>query len=207
MDVIQLLENAVGGRWVGVSFHKEGVPEGTRLVRSMRFCEAVKESYAGPLVLTPESIDCPGALRSLGWGIDLDEITRSITEKTGIDTDIGREVIADVPCLDGTVTAVTTGRDPSADVVLSYVQPETVMKVARRWEQVHGHSLTVKVSGTMAICGSVAVAAYLWERVCLSFGCPDSRVYGDVGRDRLVIGMPGAVAKDLFENTNSHACV
>ena len=46
-------------------------------------------------------------------------------------------IIANVPCLDGTVTAVTVERDWSADVVLSSVQPETAMKGVRRWEQVH----------------------------------------------------------------------
>ncbi|MCD6287953.1 MAG: DUF169 domain-containing protein [Candidatus Hydrogenedentes bacterium] len=209
MNIIQLLESKVGGRWTGVSFHKDGVPEGACPARSMRFCEAVKESSTGPLVLTPEFIDCPGALRSLGWGTDLNEMASLNAERTGVTVDTAREIIADVPHLDGTVKAITIGDNEFSDIVLSYVQPETTMKVIRRWEQVDGRSLTTKVAGTMAVCGSVAVAAYLTGQVCLSFGCPDSRFYGHLGRDQLVIGMPVAIAEDLFlkERNAQHAYV
>jgi uncharacterized protein (DUF169 family) len=34
--------------------------------------------------------------------------------------------------------------------------------------------------------------------MCLSFGCPDSRKYGAISRDRLVVGMPAEFAGKLL---------
>jgi len=44
----------------------------------------------------------------------------------------------------------------------------------------------------------VAVKAYLTERISLSFGCEDSRLYGGISRDRLIVGIPYAQAYKLL---------
>jgi uncharacterized protein (DUF169 family) len=51
----------------------------------------------------------------------------------------------------------------------------------------------------MAVCGSVAVRAHLTGQMCMSFGCPDSRKFGAISRDRLVVGMPMELAGKLVE--------
>jgi len=71
------------------------------------------------------------------------------------------------------------------------------MKLLRRWQAVLGKTLLAEVSSAMAVCGSVVVRAYLTGQVCLSFGCPDSRTYGAIGRDRLVVGLPLSLIEEI----------
>ena len=51
----------------------------------------------------------------------------------------------------------------------------------------------------MAVCGNVAVKAYLTRHICLSFGCPDSREYGRISRDRLAVGIPFQLLETVLD--------
>jgi uncharacterized protein (DUF169 family) len=199
MDEVKLLEERIGGRWTGIVFHRDGSPKENLAKKPMRLCEAIKESIIRPIVLTRHLVNCPGARRSLGWTTKEDDnIARKMVETTGIKLDIAQKVIANTPRLNGKIAAVLIGRNKSPDIVVAYAQPETVMRLVRRWQEVYGTDLDLEASSVMAVCGSVAVRAYTTGRICLSFGCPDSREYGAIGRDRLVIGMPVHLIRDLF---------
>ena len=63
MNKLRLLEEKIGGWWTGIKFHYDGAPEAERKRKPMRFCEAVKESRTRPVILNPDLVDCPGALR------------------------------------------------------------------------------------------------------------------------------------------------
>ncbi len=199
MDEVKLLEERIGGRWTGIVFQRDSAPKENLAKRPMRLCEAIKESITRPVVLTRHLVNCPGARRSLGWTTKEDDnIARKMVETTGIKLDIARKVITNTPRLNGEIDAVLIGTNKSPDIVVSYAQPETVMRLVRRWQQVYGTDLDLEASSVMAVCGSVTVKAYTTGRICLSFGCPDSRQYGAIGRDRLVIGLPVRLIGDLF---------
>ncbi len=200
MTELYLLEREIGGRWIGLTFHHDTVPNGRLAKRPMHFCEAVSEAKKARLVLTPELVDCPGALRSFGWSTCDDKtIAQTMAEKTDFTADIALTVIQNTPCLNREIVAVTVGSDDSPDVVLSYAQPEAAMKLIRRWQERNGTVLRINASTVMAVCGSVAVRAYLTGQICLSCGCPTSREYGVIGRDQLVIGMPFSLIEMLCE--------
>ena len=199
MDEVKLLEERIGGRWTGIVFQRDSTPRENLAKRPMRLCEAIKESITRPMVLTQHLVSCPGARRSLGWATNEDDnIARKMVETTGIKPDIARKVITNTPRLNGEIAAVLIGTNKSPDIVVSYAQPETVMRLVRMWQQVYGTELDLEASSVMAVCGSVAVRAYTTGRICLSFGCPDSREYGAIGMDRLVIGLPVGLIGDLF---------
>jgi uncharacterized protein (DUF169 family) len=63
------------------------------------------------------------------------------------------------------------------------------------WQEVYHSALDVSISSVMAVCGSVAASAYSTQKVCCSFGCPESRLQGGIGRDRLAIGVPTGLLK------------
>ncbi len=198
MKKLRLLEEKVGGWWTGIKFHYDGAPEVERKREPMRFCEAVAESRRNPIILTPELVSCPGALRSLGWADRDDEAMASaMAEKAGITPETARGLIFGIPSLRAKPTAVTVGTYEDPDVAISCAQPEAAMNLLRRWQAVSGKTLLTEVSSVMAVCGSVAVRAYLTEQVCLSFGCPDSRKYGAIGRDRLFVGLPASLLEKL----------
>lgn len=198
MNKLHLLEKKIGGWWTGIKFHYDGAPEVERKREPMRFCEAVAESRRSPIVLTPELVNCPGALRSLGWGGRDDEAMASaMAEKAGITPEVARQLILGTPSLRARPAAVTIGTYEEPDVALSCAQPEAAMNLLRRWQAVSGKTLLAEVSSVMAVCGSVAARTYLTEQVCLSFGCPDSREYGVIGRDRLFVGLPVSLLDEL----------
>jgi uncharacterized protein (DUF169 family) len=198
MNRLRALEEKTGGCWTGIKFHYDGVPEGARLKQPMRFCEAVAESRTRPIILTPEVVECPGARRSFGWATDGDEaLAAAMAEKAGIPPDVAKGLIFGIPSLRAAPVAVTVGAHDAPDVALSYAQSEAAMNLLRRWQAVSGKTLLAEISSVMAVCGSVAVRAHLTGQLCLSFGCPDSRKYGAIGRDRLVAGMPMSLAEEL----------
>ena len=198
MEELKLLEERIGGRWTGITFNGDGPVKEDVAKRKMRLCEAIKESYTRPIVLTKDLISCPGALRSLGWTTDLDDkIARKIAEATGTDPDVARRLVSDTPRLERGVS-VTIGSNNSPDIAISYAQPEAAMRLVRLWQQVKGTDLDMAASSVMAVCGSVVAKVHRTNQICLSFGCPDSRKHGAIGRDRLVIGLPVGIIKDFL---------
>jgi uncharacterized protein (DUF169 family) len=196
---LRIVQQAIGGRWAGIEFHEGEVPQKNLAKRPMRLCEAIKESVTAPVTLTYDLIDCDGALRSLGWNANGDhEIANKVSNATGAKLDIVAEVVKNTPRLNDGISAVTIGACESPDLVVSYAQPVIAMNLVRRWQLSHGFDLKIAASSVMSVCGNVVARAYNTGRICLSFGCPDSRKHGAIGRDRLVIGMPVSSITDLF---------
>ncbi|MFO7899655.1 MAG: DUF169 domain-containing protein [Planctomycetota bacterium] len=198
MDIVPELQKRIGGRWTGVRFLAE-TPTEALADRTMRFCEAVSESYIRPIVLTPGLVDCPGARRAFGWTTEADdELAATMAEKMGTGSDSALRAIRETPHLADPAGAVRVGGPGTPDVVLTYAQPEAVMRVLHRWQANRGETPQIRVSSVMAVCGNVAVRAYLTDEICVSFGCPDSRTEGAVGRDRVILGMSAELAETLL---------
>jgi len=157
----------------------------------VRFCEALARAAEGEWILTPESVCCAGAQRCFGWlpGTDRD-LAWDLAEKLGVSATTAGTAIADVPTLPGRFDAIWVGTDTAPDVYVSYVVPETAMRIVRTWQRIYGKSLPVKVSGIMSVCGSAVVNSYVNHTISLTFGCPDSRRYGGIGPEQLVIALP-----------------
>ena len=54
------------------------------------------------------------------------------------------------------------------------------------------------MSSLTAMCGDVAVQTYLTKKICISFGCDDSREYGEVSDEELVVGIPKEEIEQLI---------
>ena len=200
MKTLHLLEEDTGAEWTGILFHYDCKPRGNLASRPMRLCEAINESFAHPLVLSTDLIDCPGACRSLGLEkINQNEIANKISGKTGMPLKVVLKVLEDIPRLDTPVNALSMGKIDKPDVVVSYLRPYAAMNFISRWQIVYGTNISIDISSLMAVCGCVVVRAYKFQEVCFSFGCPDSREYGQIENDKLIIGMPYQLAKQLFE--------
>lgn len=199
MEAVKLLEQRIGGRWTGIKFHPMETPDKYLAKRPMRLCQAIKASNTRPIVLTPDLISCPGALRSLGWTSSADQdIARKIAEAAGTRPEIAQRLVAKTPHLEAG-TSVTVGGKISPDIVVCYAQPEATMRLIRQWQTVYGTELDIGLSTVMSVCGSVVANTFITGQICMSFGCPDSRQYGAIGRDRLVIGLPAHLIEGLFQ--------
>ena len=199
MNRIKRFERTVGGRWTGLIFHRDHVPNQSIADRSMRFCEAIKLSNTGPITLTKDLLDCPGARRSFGWVTNEDDkLVKKMAEKNGMKEETAKKLIKKIPHLEDRISAITVGTYESPDIILSYTQPEAAMRLVYQWQKIFGVNLDVIISSVMAVCGNVVAGAHISNKICLSFGCPESRNHGAIGSDRLIIGLPAHLIDENF---------
>jgi len=199
MRITSVIEDKIGGQWTGITFNIKTVPNYNLLKTPMRLCEAIGKSYKNKLILTREFVNCPGACRSLGWlNNNNDYMVQKLAEKAGVSMSIARNVIKNTPYIKHNITTIMIGDDENPDVVLSYAQPDVAMKLVRIWQKISGTDLTIDVSTVMAVCGNVVAKAYITGKICISFGCPDSRTYGGIKNNQLIIGVPSNLIEYLF---------
>jgi uncharacterized protein (DUF169 family) len=186
------LEQVTDTRWIGVKFLKylsagpEGVPHGV-----LRFCEAVCQAGHAPIDLSPEMIRCEGAKRAFGWMRNKDEaLALHLSEKTGMKGARALELVRQVPVLGYSYAGIRIGECANPDVLVTYARPEAAMRLVRRWETATGRSLRADVSSIMAVCGNAVVKAHMSQSIAVSFGCPDSRQYGGIQPEEMVIAIP-----------------
>ena len=186
-------------KWTSIKFLQH-VPSDLTLLpaQERRFCEAVSRATEGEWILTRDTVCCQGAQRCLGWLKDADqELARRLAERMDTSVSIARKAIADVPVLPEKFEAVWVGTDTEPDVYVSYMVPERAMQIVRSWQRIFGKSLPIRVSGVMAVCGSAVVNSYVNHTISLSFGCPDSRQYGGIRPEHLVVAMPADLMREM----------
>jgi len=192
------LQQEFGGLWTGVALHYEAVPADDPVQHEMRLCEAVARSFLQPVVLPAQKIGCPGARRAFGLVDDDRALGQCMSEKADVPLDMLCQALAETPCLAAPVTAISLGAGHDApDVMVGYVQPNEAMSLLRRWQVVYGHAPVVPLSSFFAICAWVVVRAYKLDEMCVSLGCFDSREYGGIGSDTMVVGMPSTRAQQF----------
>jgi uncharacterized protein (DUF169 family) len=202
-----LLEQVTDTPWIGIQF-LEHLPAGRDCTHSgtMRFCEAVRQASSSAVCLSPEMICCEGAKRAFGWTKDKDDaLALKLSERIGMKLDRAQELVGQVPVLGHPYVGIRVGDCTSPDVLVTYARPEAAMRLVRYWETAVGHSLRVDVSSIMAVCGNAVVKAYMSQSISISFGCPDSRQYGGIQPEEMVIAMPAGLLNhvDGIVNTGS----
>lgn len=181
-----------GSDWVAIKFEKEIIAND---IEPVRFCEAVCKSQKETISLSFSNICCDGAKRCFGWLKNSDiKLAQILFEKTGTSHDIAFKLIRSVPVLTEKFSGVSLSKDIDGDVYITYTSPESAMKLVRSWQAIMGRNLDTEISGIMSVCGNVAVKIYIDQKISISFGCPDSRKYGGIAKEQLVIGLPHKLA-------------
>jgi uncharacterized protein (DUF169 family) len=191
-QICRKLSNISGSDWIAIKFEK-AIP--AKNIELVRFCEAVYKARKKPISLALSNICCDGARRSFGWLKDNDaKLAQRLSEKTGTGQNIACELIRSVPVLNEKFAGISIGKNIDGDVYISYANPESAMKLVRSRQKVTGQNLDAEISGVMSVCGNVAVKSYIDRKISISFGCSDSRKYGGIAKEQLVIGLPHKVA-------------
>ena len=186
--------------WVAVKFQEQVSVAATEPIR---FCEAVHKAQKKDVSLSFNNVCCDGAKRCFGWLKDNDiKLAKRLSQKTSMDQDVAFELIRSVPVLNKNIVSIYLGANIQGDVYISYASPESAMKMVRDWQKITGQNLRVDISGIMSVCGNVAVRSYLGQIISISFGCPDSREYGGIEKEQLVIGIPYYIAYSLCSRRN-----
>ena len=198
--ICKRLSEISGSDWVAIKFEKQ-IPETD--IEPVRFCEAAYRAQNRHISLSGHHVCCDGAKRCFGWLKNNDvKLAKKLSEKTGMDEDSAYELIQGVPVLSEKIAGISLGKDIEGDVYISYAGPESVMKLIRYWQKITSRNLNTEISGIMSVCANVAVKSYLEEKISISFGCPDSREYGGIEKEQLVIGIAHNLALSICTMSN-----
>jgi uncharacterized protein (DUF169 family) len=193
LDKINLVfSEKFGSNWIKVKFYEEFSPtKRSKILKDIRFCEAMKEALVQPVFLNKESISCPGARYVLGWDLnDSAGLLESCSDKHHLSKKVLGSLLSQIPHIKKPFQYVGLNTDGEPDLVMAYMLPEQVMNIIKSLNSIDGKNLELSLNFMMPICGGIAVRTYLMKEISLSFGCIDSRKYSHMSRARLAIGIP-----------------
>ncbi len=194
------LQEWLGPKCTGIKINGQNYHFLNQPQRQVKFCEAVHYSFKLPLQITNQTLGCPGARRSFGFDQPGAELTAMISENTGIPFDYVEDALDKIPVMDPAVENIVLGipqdleEEINPDLYISYTHPDNVMRLIHHLARYEIKPLISPYS-IHSICGNVFAKAYHQQEVTVSFGCPESRNYGGVAPDQVIVGIPGALAK------------
>ena len=199
MDAIELFQDHFGLKGVGVKFYDDEIDTSNfQILREIRFCQAVRIARDQCVLLDKDSIICKGARYALGFEDEAKEaIVNVIKLKRGISKEIAEKLVENIPRIKDSLYKYIGLNVDDPDILIFYVNPKRFMEFLKIYQRT-GNSLEVKLSSLTAMCGDVAVQTYLAKKICISFGCDDSREYGDVPDEELVVGIPKEEIEQLM---------
>ncbi|MBN1621496.1 MAG: DUF169 domain-containing protein [Endomicrobiales bacterium] len=179
-----------GSHWIKIKFYNEKPKTEAELLRNVRFCEATKEAIMHPVLLDKKSISCEGAKHAFGWDSHIYSPLKMCQESRDIKNSLLTSLFTSVPRMKRSINYIGLNIEGDPDLVMSYMPPEEVMKVVNIYQNNAGKMLDVSITSMMSICGGIAVNTYTKNKICISFGCDDSRKYAEIGRETMAIGIP-----------------
>ena len=183
--------------------------------KPLRFCQAVERvlQTSRNMLLTKEDISCPAAKAVLGFEKNdqiLDDCADKLMEARRF-TDEGSAIQAlmNVPRIRGkTHSVLLSASGVLPDVYVFYLRPVELMQLVQAYQRVIVQPIRLKVTGVMPVCGNCTVKPYVTNEVSVSFGCEDSREYGGISEDKLVLGVPFlkafSILRSLAEMRKTH---
>jgi len=170
--------------------------------RQMTLCEAVDQSFKVPLRLNGDNLVCPGARRSVGFDADDEQLIKEISGHSHISESYISTALQTISALTG-IRHINLGLTESMenslrpDLYVMYVKPFRITDLMHNLAK-SGIRPSIPSNSFLSVCGNVLANCYLNQVVSISFGCPESRKHGAIGKNEIVIGMPFKVAEELL---------
>ncbi|MEF8811277.1 MAG: DUF169 domain-containing protein [Bacteroidales bacterium] len=167
----------------------------------MKFCEAVDYSFKIPILLNKDNLNCPGARRTFGFDPQSNELVKTISENTQIPLRYIIKALDSIPVIDQVhdlVLGIPGDMEKflSPDVYIIYTQPKQMTHFIHSIARIEKKPFISPYS-LLSICGNVFAQSYRQGWISLSFGCPESRNFGGVKNDEVVMGLPYHVVKKI----------
>jgi len=201
--MIEKMKDFFGPRCSAIKINGESYPYLNQPQREVKFCEAVYHSFQLPLQIDASVLGCPGARRSLGFDHSSRDLAGVISSNTGIPYKYIQTALDDIPVVSTPIHNVTLGitedleEEIQPDMYITYTQPDKVMKMmhmlARKKVQPVFPAYSIH-----SICGNVFSRGLEQQKITVSFGCPESRKFGGVQKDEVIIGIPFKSAEKWF---------
>jgi len=170
--------------------------------RQMTLCEAVDQSFKVPVRLNRNNLECPGARRSVGFDSDDEQLMKEISGHSHISESYINTALQTIPALTG-IRHINLGLTESMqddlhpDLYIMYVQPFRITDLMHNLAKLEIRP-SIPSYSFLSLCGNVIVNCYLNQVVSISFGCPESRNHGGIGKNEIILGLPVKIAADLL---------
>lgn len=203
VETIKKLEKVVGCRWLGVSIHDEPVKHKEKYLcpRVDRFCEALKIASVNKVIIEPEQLTCLGARFAFGWGNDdlKETMIRKLVDTRGFTPAYAGELIERTPHYQDGIRAVGINVSKTPGMFIAQLQPAQVMRLIQVYQEKLGKIVQTEIPSVISACGNVVVKVIQKQDMAISFGCNDSRTFGELARDRLYVGLPYSQARAIMD--------
>ena len=198
MSALQKFQDYFKVTGVRVKFYAQGIDTGNMgFLRDVKFCQAVKLARNQQVFLDKDSIICKGARYALGFDKGTKkEIVNAIKFKRGVSQEIAEQMVDAIPRVEGNSYNYIGLNVNNPDIFIFYMTPKRFMEFLKVYQR-KGNNLEVNLSSITAMCGDVAAQTLTTKKICLSFGCDDSREYGEVADEELIVGIPKDTIKQL----------
>lgn len=195
MKLQENFQKVIGTRMVGVKLNGLQLEDYRAPAISLRFCEAVASSMISPIAIHEKNIDCVGALRSFGFYRNDIKLATLISKESGIPVNFIQKAINEIPVMKCPVRNMILGSIDNPDVLIAFVEPEKATQLMMLYASYYEEYPIIYPSFFMSVCGNIVARVYNTNKICISFGCPESRKYGGVLPDEIVVGIPGNLLK------------
>lgn len=201
--MINELKNRFGGKCSGINVN--GVAKAINIPsKQLKFCEAVNYSFDVPIQVNSDNLGCPGAKRSVGFDKKEQKLAAFISENTKIPALFIKGAFNNIPRLKTHVKHINLGITEDTeellppDLFIMYVHPAKITEIMHLLAK-HNMQPSIPTYSLLSVCGNVFANSYVNKVVSISFGCPESRKYGGVEENKVIIGIPRKYVKYLTE--------
>jgi uncharacterized protein (DUF169 family) len=197
--MIDKLKSRFGKKCSGIKINPPELGRVNVAEKQMKFCEAVYYSFKVPLQISKNNIYCPGAKRNLGYNSDDAALAKKIADNNNIPLNFILSSLKNIPTLKKNEYNIVLGiteemeKYVQPDVFIIYTKPVNIMEI------IHDY-LTKEIIANispyslLSICGNVFIRSYTEGNINISFGCPESREFGGVDNEEIIIGIPYTLA-------------
>jgi len=193
--MISKLKNRFGLFCTGIKVNYDKEFDNSPL-KSLRFCEAVNDSFHTPVLFNPQNLSCLGSKRSFGVFENDDELIQHISQDSQVVPETVKNVLNDIPIIDSKINNILLGineemeKDITPDLYIMYIKPKDVLVLMREYTQKLNKLPSIKPYFFLSVCGNIFVRTYKFGVMSISFGCPESRKYGGVKDNLVIVGIP-----------------
>jgi uncharacterized protein (DUF169 family) len=201
--MIDFLKSKYGNTCSGIKLNHSELCVNTPKIK-MRFCEAVHYSFDVPIMVNKDTISCEGARYSFVLNNKPTQLTHHISSESGMTKEFVKKMIKGIARMNKPIDNFLLGiREELENVIVPdmyvlHMSPKDVMELIKQYAVKLNKIPIVKPYAFLSICANIVGQTYYSDRLCISFGCPESRVYGGITDSHLVVGIPYRDCKMLF---------
>ncbi len=202
--MIASLKQKYGNKCTGVKINYDGDFKYARNSQ-MRFCEAISYSFITPVLIESIYLSCLGSKRNFGLSDNEDEIIKNMSAESKINTDLIRKSLNEIPKFDTPVNNFLLGmseemeKEIKPDLFILMIKPKDVMDLIRDYMSITNKFPIITPFTFLSVCGNVLVKTLKENKMTISLGCSESRIYAEIDDDLMIIGIPYEDCKKIYK--------